>query len=90
MFDSSHMQDVLSLGNLDAQRDWGHARDYVYCMWLMLQQQRPADFVISTGVNTTVRWVLIGGKHYGCAAELAAMEPSSMCAWSELHLQIMV
>jgi len=49
------MQDVLFLGNLDAQRDWGHARDYVYCMWLMLQQQWPTDFVIGTGVNTTVR-----------------------------------
>ena len=56
------VQEVLSLGNLDAQRDWGHARDYVHCMWLMLQQHRPADFIISTGVNTTVRWVLIEGQ----------------------------
>ena len=43
------------LGNLDAQRDWGHARDYVYCMWLMLQQEEPEDFVIGTGITTTVR-----------------------------------
>ena len=49
------MQEVLSLGNLDVTRDWGHAREYVSCMWLMLQQQQPADFVISTGTNTTVR-----------------------------------
>ena len=51
-----HMQERLSLGNLDAQRDWGHARDYVTCMWLMLQQQRPADYVIGSGVNTSVRY----------------------------------
>ena len=51
------IQEVLSLGNLDATRDWGHARDYVCCMWLMLQQAKPADFVIGTGVATTVRCV---------------------------------
>ena len=45
----------LWLGNLHAQRDWGHARDYVEAMWLMLQQQQPEDFVIATGVTTTVR-----------------------------------
>ena len=50
-----YVQERLSLGNLDAQRDWGHARDYVTCMWLMLQQQRPADYVIGSGVNTSVR-----------------------------------
>ncbi|CAK0732926.1 hypothetical protein CVIRNUC_000202 [Coccomyxa viridis] len=48
-------EERLSLGNLDAQRDWGHAREYVYCMWLMLQQQIPADYVIGSGVNTSVR-----------------------------------
>lgn len=45
----------LWLGNLSAQRDWGHARDYVEAMWLMLQQEQPEDFVIATGVTTTVR-----------------------------------
>ena len=45
----------LWLGNLHAQRDWGHARDYVEAMWLMLQQDVPEDFVIATGVTTTVR-----------------------------------
>ena len=49
------MQDKLYLGNLDAKRDWGHARDYVYAMWLMLQQDEPDDFVIATGETHTVR-----------------------------------
>jgi len=49
------LQDTLYLGNLDARRDWGHARDYVEAMWLMLQQEQPDDFVIATGVTTTVR-----------------------------------
>ncbi len=48
-------QDMLYLGNLDAQRDWGHAKDYVRGMWLMLQQDKPEDFVLATGVMTTVR-----------------------------------
>lgn len=49
------LQDKLYLGNLDAQRDWGHARDYVEAMWLMLQQDRAEDYVIATGVTTSVR-----------------------------------
>ena len=49
------MQDVLFMGNIDSQRDWGHAKDYVEAMWLMLQQDTPEDFVISTGVTTRVR-----------------------------------
>lgn len=48
-------QDCLYLGNLDAQRDWGHARDYVEAMWLMLQQESPEDFVVATGVQHSVR-----------------------------------
>src|SRR6201993_1772411 len=48
-------QDCLYLGNLDSKRDWGHAKDYVEAMWLMLQQDKPEDFVIATGVTTTVR-----------------------------------
>jgi GDPmannose 4,6-dehydratase len=48
-------QDVLKLGNLDALRDWGHARDYVEMQWLMLQQEEPDDFVIATGVQYSVR-----------------------------------
>ncbi|WP_432708681.1 GDP-mannose 4,6-dehydratase [Pedobacter sp.] len=49
------MQDKLYLGNLDARRDWGHAKDYIEAMWLILQQDFPEDFVIATGVTTTVR-----------------------------------
>jgi GDPmannose 4,6-dehydratase len=48
-------QDCLYLGNLDARRDWGHAKDYVEAMWLILQQETAEDFVIATGVTTTVR-----------------------------------
>jgi GDPmannose 4,6-dehydratase len=48
-------QDCLYLGNLDAQRDWGHAKDYVDAMWRILQQDEPEDFVIATGVTTAVR-----------------------------------
>lgn len=49
------LQECLYLGNLDAKRDWGHARDYVEMMWLMLQQSQPEDFVIATGVQYSVR-----------------------------------
>lgn len=49
------LQDVLYLGNMDAKRDWGHAEDYVRAMWLILQQDQPEDYVIATGVTTTVR-----------------------------------
>ena len=49
------LQDCLYVGNLSAQRDWGHAKDYIEAMWLMLQQDKPEDFVIATGVTTTVR-----------------------------------
>ena len=48
-------QDKLYLGNLDAKRDWGYAKDYVECMWMMLQQEQPEDFVIATGEMHTVR-----------------------------------
>ena len=49
------LQDCLFLGNLEAKRDWGHARDYVEMQWLMLQQETPEDFVIATGVQYSVR-----------------------------------
>jgi GDPmannose 4,6-dehydratase len=45
----------ISLGNLDAKRDWGHAKDYVEAMWLILQQETPEDFVIATGITTSIR-----------------------------------
>ncbi len=49
------LQDKVYLGNLDAQRDWGHAKDFVEAMWLILQQETPEDFVIATGVTTRIR-----------------------------------
>ncbi|WIA08999.1 hypothetical protein OEZ85_008413 [Tetradesmus obliquus] len=49
------LQDCVSLGNLDAKRDWGHAKDYVEAMWRILQQDKADDFVVATGITTTVR-----------------------------------
>jgi GDPmannose 4,6-dehydratase len=49
------LQKRLELGNIDSRRDWGHAKDYVQAMWLMLQQDRPDDYVIATGRSLTVR-----------------------------------
>ena len=60
------IQDTLFLGNMDAKRDWGHAKDYVEMQWLMLQQDKPEDYVISTGVQYSVRdFVKIAAKELG-------------------------
>ena len=58
------LQDHLELGNLDSLRDWGYAKDYVECMWLILQQKTPDDFVIATGVQHTVREFATLAFHY--------------------------
>ncbi|MBP5547696.1 MAG: GDP-mannose 4,6-dehydratase [Bacteroidales bacterium] len=59
-------QDCLYLGNLDSLRDWGYAKDYIECMWLMLQQDKPEDFVIATGENHSVReFVTLAFKYAG-------------------------
>lgn len=58
------LQDRLYLGNLDSKRDWGYAKDYVECMWLMLQHDKPEDFVIATGVQHTVREFTTLAFHY--------------------------
>ena len=59
-------QQELRLGNIDAKRDWGFAGDYVEAMWLMLQQDKPDDYVIATGVTTTVREMCrIAFEHVG-------------------------
>ncbi|MGN0167315.1 MAG: GDP-mannose 4,6-dehydratase [Acetatifactor sp.] len=58
------LQDKLYLGNLDSMRDWGYAKDYVECMWLMLQAEKPEDFVIATGVQHTVREFTTLAFHY--------------------------
>ena len=60
------LQDCLYLGNLEALRDWGHAKDYVRAMWLILQQEKPEDFVIATGKTTKVRdFVQMAFEHVG-------------------------
>jgi GDPmannose 4,6-dehydratase len=65
------LQETLFLGNLDAKRDWGHAKDYVRMQWLMLQQDEPEDFVIATGVQHSVREFV----------EIAAAELGMRIAW---------
>ena len=71
------LDDCLYLGNLDSKRDWGHARDYVQMMWLMLQQEKPRDFVISTGRQESIRkFVEITASKLGWASN------SSSIIWS--------
>ena len=63
-------QDILTLGNMDAKRDWGHAKDFVYAQWLMLQQDKPQDYVIATGETHTVReFVELSFKEVGIDIE---------------------
>ena len=67
---STGQQDVLSLGNLDARRDWGHAKDFVEAMWLMLQQDQPDDYVIATGIQYSVRdFVDAAAPYFGMKIE---------------------
>ena len=64
------LEDTLHLGNLDARRDWGHARDYVRAQWLMLQQLQPEDYVVATGTQHSVRdLVVLAGKFLGMDIE---------------------
>jgi GDPmannose 4,6-dehydratase len=63
-------QKTLALGNLDAKRDWGHARDYVKAMWLMLQQESPDDYVVATGRTESVRnFCTLAFNHVGLRME---------------------
>ena len=67
---SEGLQDCIHLGNLDSLRDCGHARDFVQAQWLMLQQNEPADFVIATGEQHSVReFVVLAGRHVGMDIE---------------------
>jgi GDPmannose 4,6-dehydratase len=60
------LQNKLYLGNLNSKRDWGHAKDYIEAMWLILQQEKAEDFVIATGVTTEIReFVRMSFKHVG-------------------------
>jgi len=67
---SQGVQDCLYLGNMDSLRDWGYAKDYVECMWLILQQDKPEDFVIATGVQHSVReFTDLAFRHAGIELE---------------------
>lgn len=78
------LQDYLYLGNLDAMRDWGHAKDYVEMQWLMLQQDKPDDFVIATGVQYSVRdFVNAAAKELGMTIKWSGKginETGSLCS----------
>lgn len=64
------LQDCLYLGNLSSKRDWGHAKDYIRAMYLILQQDTPSDYVISTGVTTSIRdFVIMSFKYIGVSLE---------------------
>ena len=65
------LEPCLYLGNLAAKRDWGHARDYVEMQWLMLQQERPEDYVIATGQQYSVREFVARGDHRDRVARAA-------------------
>jgi GDPmannose 4,6-dehydratase len=73
------LQDTLYLGNLDAQRDWGHAKDYVEGMWLMLQKEKPEDFVLATGITTYIRdFVQMAFKEIGIELEFNGKEENEI------------
>jgi GDPmannose 4,6-dehydratase len=76
----------LWLGNLDAKRDWGHAKDYVEAMWLILQQNEPEDFVIATGVTTAVRdFVRLAFSHAGVTIEFTGKGEAEKGMVAEVH-----
>jgi GDPmannose 4,6-dehydratase len=88
------LQDKIYLGNLNAQRDWGHAKDYVEAMWLILQQEKPEDYVIATGVTTPVRdFVRMAFKEVGIELEFKGKDENEVgvvkaCNNSEFKLEI--
>lgn len=81
---SQGRQDTLSLGNLDAKRDWGHAKDFVEAMWLILQQENPKDYVIATGKTYTVRqFVEYAFKEIGIAIQWKGQKENEVGVDSE-------
>ena len=74
------LQDCLYMGNMAALRDWGHARDYVEMQWLMLQQPRPRDFVIATGVQHSVRdFIAMAGAELGLTLAFEGVGEAEIC-----------
>ncbi len=64
------LQDVIYMGNLNSQRDWGHAKDYIRAMYLILQQDEPSDYVIATGITTTIRdFIVMAAREVGLQIE---------------------
>jgi GDPmannose 4,6-dehydratase len=82
------------MGNLDAKRDWGHAKDYVEGMWMMLQQDTPEDYVLATGVTTSVRdFISMAFMELGIEVEFKGKEENEIgviksCANPEYHLPV--
>ena len=87
-------QDILYIGNLNARRDWGHAKDYVVAMWKMLQQDQPEDFVIATGKTTSVRdFVIMAFQEIGVALDFQGKDENEIaviksCTNSDYQLEI--
>jgi GDPmannose 4,6-dehydratase len=80
------LQDCLYLGNMDAKRDWGHAKDYVEMQWLMLQQEKPEDFVIATGVQYSVRdFVNAAAKELGIEIRWEGTGVEEKGYWANRH-----
>ncbi len=84
-------QGVVSLGNLDSRRDWGHAKDYVYAMWLMLQADKPEDYVVATGETHSVReFCEIVFSKLGCPIEWKndTTNPIDEYGWNDRHAEV--
>jgi len=80
------LQDKFYLGNMDAKRDWGHAKDYVECMWKILQQDKPEDWVIATGVTTSVRdFVQMSFKEIGVELEFRGKDEQEVAIIKATH-----
>ena len=79
-------QEVLYLGNLNSKRDWGHAKDYVFGMYLMLQQDKPDDYVLSTGITTTVRdFVILTFRELGIELNFEGNNENEIATISAIH-----
>jgi GDPmannose 4,6-dehydratase len=82
------LQDTIYLGNIDAKRDWGHAKDYVEGMWRMLQQDTPEDYVLATGVTTTVRdFIKLCFAEVGMEIEFSGKDVNEVGVVSGLRLK---
>ena len=80
------LQDLVYMGNLDSKRDWGHAKDYVKGMWLMLQQDKPEDFVLATGETTTIRdFIRMSFNHIGVELEFKGSGVEEQGLVSKIH-----